>query len=219
MTTETAVFRYIHNVDLLDEDALRKEGYYRGYPCPHNHVIRDSEKHWCYHCAIKIQSNICGFDINYLHPHYKTKYHKLWSQVNPGGHDDCWEVNAPGKRNPKRICIPSYRAAYSNQLSENVTIHKALYQCAWGDVGALPVTKLCKDPWCANPIHMTSVFNRLYPPQKVHPFTTEFDPQKLMLISKARDLGKVQEVIRSAYRATIDHPLNAKDLPYYDEGG
>lgn len=219
MSEQLIAFRYIHDISCLSDDELSVHGYYRGYPCPHNHTIRDQEKHWCYHCAIKIQSNICGFDINYLHPYYKPRYYKLWHQINVQHPDDCWPIQLPGKLAPRRICIPSYRAAYSSQLSENVTPHKAIYQCAWGDVGSVPVTRICKDPWCGNPLHMASTFNRLYPPQTVHPFDIEFHPDKLMRISKARACNEVERLIHSAYKPTINHPLNAKDAPYYDEGG
>ena len=56
-------FRYFPDIDSMSEKELNEFDYYRGFPCPHGHNIRDKENHWCYHCAIKIQSNICGFDI------------------------------------------------------------------------------------------------------------------------------------------------------------
>ena len=64
---ESINFKYIRDVDNASDEELDKQGYYRGYPCPHGHEIREKNNHWCYHCAIKIKSNICGFDLNYLH--------------------------------------------------------------------------------------------------------------------------------------------------------
>lgn len=36
-------FRYVPNIDKLDESQLESHGYYKGYPCPHRHRIRDKE--------------------------------------------------------------------------------------------------------------------------------------------------------------------------------
>ena len=74
-SANTDFFRYIPNIENISQKDLDVAGYYKGFPCVYGHVIRDKKDHWCYHCAIKIQSNLCGFDINYLHTDYKIKYH------------------------------------------------------------------------------------------------------------------------------------------------
>tara|TARA_B100001250_G_scaffold124823_1_gene106097 strand:- start:3542 stop:4225 length:684 start_codon:yes stop_codon:yes gene_type:complete len=211
-------FRYVYKIDDLTSDELEKEGYYIGFPCVHNHVIRDKTNHWCYHCAVKIQSNICGFDINYLHSDYKTKYHRLWAHIKKTDPSECWEASLPGKRGPHRVCFPSYRSQYSCQKAENLTAHKAIYQCAWGDIGSMFVTRLCSNPWCLNPLHMTSRWNRRTYPKKIEPFVLDFDAPKLMRINKAKLLNREQEVIKEDYKNTIEHPLSVKDAPDYDEG-
>ena len=115
--------------------------------------------------------------------------------------------------------MPSYRAQYSHQKSENVTIPKAIYQCAWGDVGSMVVTRACGNPKCGNPLHMVSSWNRSFPPEKTHPFEIEFKAEKLMQISRARLLNREQELITQNYKPTIAHPLDVKEVPDYDEGG
>lgn len=177
---EAANFRFIPNIDSLDETQLNKAGYYRGFTCAHNHTIRDQENHWCYHCVHKIQSNICGFDINYINVEYKAKYHKLWKKVAIDSPDVCWTIDAPGPYAPKRVCMPSYRSAYSHQKAENLSFHKALYTCAWGDVGAMVVTRTCGNPKCGNPLHLISSWNKILPPSQVHPIELEFQVEKLM---------------------------------------
>jgi hypothetical protein len=177
-------FRHVNAIESLEEEQLNALGYYRGFPCPHGHLIRDSHNNWCYECAKKILSNVCGFDINYLHKDYKHKYAKLWKKIRPASFEECWEMEAPGATTPKRVCLPSYRSQYSKQKSENVNIHKAIYQCAWGDVGVLMVTRLCSNPKCGNPLHMASSFNRTYPPQTVTPFEVDFKAEKLMLFNR-----------------------------------
>jgi len=211
-------FRHVQGIENMEEENLNKLGYYRGFVCPHGHLIRDSERHWCYECAKKILSNVCGFDINYLHKDYKHKYAKLWKMVKVGFPEDCWEMEIPGGGTPKRVCLPSYRSGYSKQKSENVNIHKAVYQCAWGDVGALVVTRLCSNPKCANPLHMVSSFNRSYPPASVTPLEVDFKAEKLMLFNRQsqRESG-IQPVIQQEYKNVITHPEYVKDRPEYNE--
>jgi hypothetical protein len=216
---EQTSFRYVQLIEQLSKSQLESHGYYSGYACPHGHTIRDAKQHWCYFCVKKILSNNCGFDINFLHNDYKVKYSKLWKRIEVSHPEDCWTINASGTYSPKRVCMPSYRAAYSHQKSENVTIHKALYQCAWGDVGALIVTRACGNPKCGNPLHMVSSWNRAFPPEKVHPFEMEFKAEKLMQINRARLLNREQEIITQDYKQTITHPLDVKEVPDYDEGG
>jgi 23S rRNA maturation mini-RNase III len=52
----------------------------------------------------------------------------------------------------------------------------------------------------------------------MQPFEREYQAEKLMLIARAKLENREQEVIRRGYKATITHPLEAKEPPYYDEG-
>ena len=212
-----AIFRHITLIENLSESQLRQEGYYLGHPCPHGHLIRDSIGHWCYHCAKKIISNVCGFDVNYLHADYKIKYAGLWKKVEVGFPEDCWPIKSLTGAAPKRVCMPSYRSSYSHQKSENVNIHKALYQCAWGDVGTMVVTRACGNPQCGNPLHMVSNWNRTFPPEKVYPFELEFKAEKLMQISRARLTQEEQKIVTQDYKQTITHPLAVGEPPEYHE--
>ena len=214
------IFRFVNLIDNLSETQLEDEGYYQGYPCPHGHTIRDIKQHWCYHCAQKIASNVCGFDVNYLHKAYKVRYASLWNQINIGFPQECWEIQGATERTPKRICIPSYRSDYSKQKSENVNIHKALYQCAWGDVGSLLVTRMCGNPKCGNPLHMASSLNVApSPPQTVTPLEIEFKAEKLMLFNRQSVLNQQPEkIVEQSFKRAITNPLYAKEPPDYDEG-
>jgi len=209
LATQTK-FRYIQNIESLSDKLLEKQGYYRGYPCGHGHVIRDAELHWCYFCVQKIKNNTCGFDINYLHPAYKHKYASVWKKIDIVNFGDCWEMIGA---NSKRICIPSYRSFYADQKSENVTPHKAIYQCAWGDVGSMVVTRLCKNKNCCNPLHLVSTWNRLILPEKITPFEFEFKAEKLMQYAKLTSKSQIENYIQSEYKQTIAHPLEVQDPP------
>lgn len=200
---QTVDFRFVPGIDDLDDDALETHGYCKGFVCPHGHTIRDIAEHWCYHCVHKIQSNLCGFDINYLHVEYKAKYQKLWQKVTIGAPEDCWPIDTPGPYTPKRVCMPSYRSAYSHQKSENLSFHKAIYNCAWGDVGGMVVTRLCGNPRCGNPLHMVSTWNKLFPPSTIYPFELEFQAEKLMVYGRNKENPLV---FNQSFRKTITFP-------------
>jgi hypothetical protein len=101
---------------------------------------------------------------------------------------------------------------------DNVNVHKAIYQCAWGDIGSMVVTRTCKNLNCGNPLHMVSSWNRLYPPSAVNPFCIEFDAQKLMQYANLSKRIDARLLIEQHYKQTITHPLDAPEPPYYDEG-
>jgi hypothetical protein len=207
-------FRFVANIEDLSKEELAKHGYYRGYVCVHGHTIRDQSKHWCYHCVQKINSNICGFDLNYLEPKYRNRYSKLWSKVCVGEFQDCWEIRLSIN---KRIKMPSYRSYYSDTVTANVTPHKLIYQCTWGDIGSGFVTRACRNPKCVNPLHLFSSWNRLHPPAVPTPFVIDFDPKKLMhSFNSSVDLP-FNPIVQSQFKATIQHPHLLKNNLDYDE--
>lgn len=208
------LFRYIPNIDELDVEQLDRLNYYRGFPCAHGHTIRDSKKHWCYHCALKIQTNICGFDVNYLHRDYKIRYETLWRSIPQGGFDECWEV----EEKKSRITFPSYRSLYTERFTEYVNVHKLIYQCAWGDVGSTWVTRTCKNPKCFNPLHMRSAWNQANPPKSISPFATEFQYEKLMLAGNRDRLNlPTDEPVSAQFKMPITNPQHNKKLKEVEE--
>ena len=202
-------FSYDPEIALRSDQELDELGFYKGFPCPHGHIIRHKEKHWCYFCVQKILSNACGFDINYLDSAYKIKYQKLWKQINIKDPKECWEIKTKTIYSPERIKMPSYRSEYSNNLSENVSIHKAIYQCAWGDVGKFRVTRTCQNPKCANPLHLVSSWNRSLPPKTINQMILEFDVEKLMLYSNNK--GNNQLCLQGM-KMNISNPLENQNI-------
>jgi hypothetical protein len=207
-------FIYLSNIDSLSDEILKTNSYYRGFPCAHDHVIRNTQSHWCYHCATKIRDNICGFDVNYMNGNYKHKYADLWSKIPVGHLEDCWD--AP-KLTKKRLCMPSYRSAYASQNSANVNVHKAVYQSAWGDIGSMFVTRVCGNSACLNPLHLISSWNRTFPPGTISPFDYEFKPEKLMQFAHLRKTKDLQKLREHKYKQTIQNPLAHQNCPDYDE--
>jgi len=211
-TVEAVVsFQYLGDLTKLSEDDLERAGYYVGYPCAHGHTIRKQDQHWCYECVHKIVSNICGFDLNYLDARYKHKYATIWDSIETGKTVDCWRPKRSNQKELKRVCMPSYRAAYSKQAAENVTLHKAIYQCAWGDVGTLSVTRTCGNKQCFNPLHMVSSFNRTTPPQVIAPFEPEFKANKLVFYAQQQEAGTLSSFLKRQYKFSITKPELLKE--------
>lgn len=210
-----AVVPFVPDINEMEDDELKAHGFYRGYYCAHGHRIRHAEEHWCYECVRKIQSNNCGFDINYLNKNYKARLLGLWNQISVGAWDECWEVPWLAGR---RTRFPSYRNFYnSSRINDNISVHKAIYQCAWGDVGKMFVTRTCKNKSCLNPLHLVSSWNRVFPPKTMHPFCVEFDSAKSMQAAQNQLRDKPVPLGEKHYRNTIQHPLVNKNTPDYDE--
>jgi hypothetical protein len=205
---------FIEGIHEMPDETLRFHGYYRGFYCVHGHRVRHIEEHWCYECVRKIQNNACGFDINYLNKNYKSRLFTLWNQVPVGEWDECWEVPWLAK---KRTRFPSYRTLYNSKTNDNISVHKAIYQCAWGDVGQMFVTRTCKNKNCLNPLHLVSSWNRTFPPKTMHPFCVEFDPAKAMQHAQNQLRDKPIPIVEQQYKNTIQHPLVHKNTPDYDE--
>jgi hypothetical protein len=208
-------FRYLRSTE---PETLERWGYYRGFPCAFGHTIRDSTNHWCYECVLKIKSNFCGFDLNYLNLDYKASMHKLWQRVEIGAWDECWDITDPGTKALNRVWMPSYRSLTDNTTGNNVTVQKAIYTCTWGDVGRLTVSRTCNNPRCCNPLHMVTSWNRKSPPKVVAPFCTEYQVEKLMLLADMERKGlDVTKVIQREYKASITAPKYAQIDPKYNE--
>ncbi len=205
---------FIPDIHDMDDQELKSHGFYRGYYCAHGHRVRDLKQHWCYECARKIQNNNCGFDINYLNKNYKARLFGLWNQISVGEWDDCWEVPWLGA---KRVRFPSYRTFENPRMNDNINVHKAIYQCAWGDVGKMFVTRTCKNKNCLNPLHLVSSWNRTFPPKTIHPFCVEFNPAKTMHCAQNQLKDKPVPIVEQQYKNTIQHPLVNKNTPDYDE--
>jgi hypothetical protein len=202
-------FRHVPNLKHLSDAQLAEHGYYRGFPCVYGHDIRDTSQHWCYECVRKIQSNSCAFDLNYVHGTYKTRLLMLWKQIPVGHFEDCWE--SP-RLTSSRIRFPSYRSSIGRQVTDNMSAHKVIYQCAWGDVGKMFVTRVCKNKACLNPLHLVSSWNRTFPPASIHPFDHDFNPEKLMHHARNQMKEEPEPLIERQFKSTIQHPLVNSDI-------
>ena len=195
----------------LSEKELAKYELYRGFPCVHGHVVRHVHEHWCYACVEKIRNNICGFDISYTDIHYRSLYQNLLAKVSMG---DSFNQHWLWDDSTKRSNFPSYRSFYSGKRVDKVSVHKLIYQLAWGDVGNLTVTRICGNKHCLNPLHLASRFNRFAFPTSIHPMDCVIKPEKLL---QSFYVPK-ELVLEGQYKNTIQHPLEVpEELPDYHE--
>ena len=205
-------FRYVLRIDELDENQLNEVGMYIGYPCHRGHVIRDQKEHWCYHCMVQLQQNICGLEVNLLHHEYRTRYAKLLQGLKTGGWDECWEFEGKTRTN-----MPSYRSKWSKQKAEGVQVAKAVYQAFWGDIGTYRVDRACGNKNCYNPLHLISTWSVRHPPQQIFPLDLTLDPEKIMMQANLEARGYDCEALIRSFRKTITHPTEvAPEAPEHE---
>ncbi len=202
-------FRFLPDEKLETLEAL---GYYVGFPCPLGHKIRDKNEHWCYHCVRRIQGNICGLDVNYLHNVYQEDARALLNLIEIKKPDECWPIVLPKDNNlnasvPKRVNFPSYRTGQMDRRTDKVSLSKAIYTFTWGDVGSMRVSRRCRNNWCGNPLHMCSSWNRADVLKDFHYLDLEINPKKLLLMAKRHRLNlPIEDLIAMSYRPTIANP-------------
>lgn len=198
----------------LEPSVMEAQGYYHGYPCPLGHTIRDKKQHWCYRCAWRIRSNVCGIDVNYLHTEYNSIAQRLWSDIEITDQSQCWEVEDP----KKRIQMPSYRSGLTDRRTDNVTIHKAIYNLCWGDVGTLTVTRSCNNLKCVNPLHLVSSWNNKTPMRTMMYFDLDFNYQKLMAMQACINKGEsVDPLVMTYKKNVITDPRKVEISQSYNE--
>ena len=195
-----------------EPETLEGLGYYVGFPCPLGHRIRDKKEHWCYHCVRRIQGNICGLDVNYLHNVYQEDARALLNLIEVKEPDECWPIILPKDNNlnasvPKRVNFPSYRTGQMDRRTDKVSLSKAIYTFTWGDVGSMRVSRRCRNNWCGNPLHMCSSWNRADVLKDFHYLDLEINPKKLLLMAKRHRLNlPIEDLIAMSYRPTIANP-------------
>ena len=114
--------------------------------------------------------------------------------------------------------MPSYRSFTDKTVGNNVTVQKAIYTCAWGDVGRLTVSRTCNNQRCCNPLHMVSSWNRKTAPNSISPFCVEYQVEKLMLLADLERKGiDVNKVIQRKFKASITAPTDVQIDPKYNE--
>lgn len=186
---------------------LEEADYYNGYPCPFGHTIRDAKKHWCYHCAIKIQSNNCGLDINYIDPRYRDRLMQIWNEIEIGELDGCWHLRSQDLSSNRlpRTNLPSYRSLSAGRVADNVPYARAIYMSCWGDAGSLRVTHRCDDPLCLNPLHLVTSLNRSCPPRHFVYFELEYKANKLLMVAKhLNEGGRLEDFHINQYKFHVN---------------
>ena len=197
------------NFRFLDmSEPIHEQGFYRGLPCPYEHTIRDSTHHWCYQCVLKIQTGLCGLDINYVHEDFSHYAVKALQMVDVREPTECWPVTALDRwGKPKRFAFPDYKQNAREVAPNKVTLKKIMYTLFWGDTGKEPVTNLpgCDDPTCCNPLHLTTIYNRDPKRRKMfNYYCLEQDESKIALLLNRHYKGyRIEDLLKQEYRPTI----------------
>lgn len=199
------VLPFHKDIDTLDAQGLENLGLYRGMECVHGHSIRNIQDKWCYHCAHRISVNSCGFDVNYIDSEYKIRFLEFLKHVEIKGTDECW----PCDIKTKRFTFPSYRSESSAAFSENFGVAKIMYTAAWGDIGALRLTRkkgVCTIDNCVNPLHWECILNLDVPPKTIHPLVFELDFAKIKHYGILKQQKKVEDYRLAQFKKHIIHP-------------
>lgn len=112
-------------------------------------ISRYSDSHACVKCIAALSEGRFAIDVHKIDKKHRKNFLTFWSLVDIQGPDDCWEWH--GKKNAlgKNI-FPNPRHWTSGR--EFAASRSAVW-FGFGDVGRLPIKRVCDNPSCCNPMH------------------------------------------------------------------
>lgn len=94
-------------------------------------------------------------------------------------------------------------------------VSKIMYTAAWGDIGALRLTRkknVCAIDNCVNPLHWECVLNLDVAPKLIHPLDTELNFAKIKHYSVLKEKNMLEAYRHTQLKKYIRHPSLSKDL-------
>jgi hypothetical protein len=93
---------------------------------------------------------------------------------------------------------------------EPISLEEFIYAVFWGDCTGQPVTRLCSEPLCWNPLHLrTTLHEGWIQPSMVSPMVLQRSLEESMMAQRIKANNKEW---RLNYKIPIQHPLLFQDV-------
>lgn len=140
-------------------------------------IPRYSDSHACVRCVAALTEGRLSLDIHRIERRYRRKFLEFWSLVDMRSSDECWEWQ--GRRrarwNSGYFHIGRHWTRGNTYPAQRVAVW-----FTWGDIGRLPITPICKNSNCCNPLHLRiKAVPHYYHHRKLQVINLEFDSSKL----------------------------------------
>lgn len=207
-------FRVLSPWKTLDE-----QGFYKGFPCHRGHVVRDKEKHWCYHCVQMIHSNLCGVDFSLMDYRYRPQLYSFFHETleltgkTVEDTDSCWLMPEKLSSSRQRFNIESWKNHFHKTKRDyREKAGKIMYTLFYGDIGKMSVTRTCGNKNCLNPLHLISSWNLPSTPKKFDYLYLDLDYGKMASFDARGAAGyEIEHLLKLEHKVKIKPAKEVKE--------
>ena len=113
-------------------------------------VARYSDSHACVKCVAALSEGRFSIDVHRIDKKHRKNFLTFWSMVDIQGPDDCWEWM--GKKSLTRQNIFANPRHWTS--GREFAASRSAVWYSHGDIGRLPIKRVCSNPNCCNPLHL-----------------------------------------------------------------
>ena len=112
-------------------------------------IPRYSDSHACVRCVAALTEGRFTIDVHRIDRKHRRNFLTFWSLVDIGAPDACWTWQGTiSGRGSCTFAMPRHWTS-GRQFSASRTA----FWLSHGDIGRLPLKRLCSNPMCCNPMH------------------------------------------------------------------
>ena len=112
-------------------------------------IPRYSDSHACVRCVAALTEGRFSIDVHRIERKYRRNFLTFWSLVDIDDPDACWDWQGPiSSRGTCTFAIPRHWTS-----GRQFAAHRSAFWFSHGDIGRLPLKRLCSNPRCCNPLH------------------------------------------------------------------
>ena len=112
-------------------------------------IPRYSDSHACIKCIAALAEGRFSIDVHRIDKRHRKNFLTFWSFVDIGAPEECWEwqgtITHPG------TCVFAVPRHWTS--GRQFSASRSAIWFSHGDIGRLPIKRLCSNPKCCNPLH------------------------------------------------------------------
>jgi hypothetical protein len=140
-------------------------------------VPRYSDSHACVRCVSSLTEGRLTLDVHKIHRKHRRRFLEFWSFVEIAEPDECWHWHGYTNEQARASYFPVPRHWHKTR---QFSVMRVATWYTWGDIGRLPIKRLCSTRDCCNPLHVRiQGVPHYYHSRRLHLIDLEFSSHKL----------------------------------------
>ena len=112
-------------------------------------IPRYSDSHACVRCIAALTEGRFSINVHNIDKKHRRNFLTFWSLVEIRDPDECWDWQGTTAANG--ACTFSNPRHWTG--GRQFAAHRTAFWYSHGDIGRLPIKRLCSNPKCVNPLH------------------------------------------------------------------